>query len=97
MIALMTTDGAKAKRPVKDNLTDDRQAGLDQRGGNESRDIGNDVYAASHDSVGAADSLRGEVAQDDKEEQRHPKTGEDLGIEVRHPSDGGEPEVDPDR
>ena len=89
----MTTD---AKNRSKHNLADDRQAGLDQRGGNESRDIGDDAYAASHGSVSAGDSLRGEVEQDDKEEQLHPKTGEELGIEVRHPSDGGEAEVDPD-
>jgi len=82
---------------VKDNLADDRQAGLDQRGGNESRDIGNDAYAASHESVTAADSLRGKVEKDDREEQLHPKTGEELGIEVRHPSDGGEAEVDPEK
>jgi len=93
----MTTDGARETPPVKDSLGDDRQAGLDQRGGNESRDIGDDAYAASHGSVSAGDSLRGEVEKDDKEEQLHPKTGEELGIEVRHPSDGGEAEVNPEK
>ena len=94
MMCFMSTDEAK-NRP-KDNLGADRQAGLDQRGGNESRDIGDDAYAASHGGVSAGDSLRGEVEKDDKEEQLHPRTGEELGIEVRHPSDGGEAEVDPD-
>ena len=96
-MAIMTMDEGKKMRSVKHNFTDDRQAGLDQRGGNESRDIGDDAYAASHESATAADSLRGEVEQDDKEEQLHPRTGEELGIEVRHPSDGGEAEVAPDK
>ncbi len=96
MMASMATDGGRNKRRVKDNLEGYRQAGLDQRGGNESRDIGDDAYAASHENVTAADALRDEVDKDDKEEQRHPKTGEQLGIEVRHPSDGAEPEVNPD-
>jgi hypothetical protein len=98
MMPLVTPKASDTHLPVEDNFGDnDRQAGLDQRGGNESRDIGNDAYAASHESVTAADSLRGEVENDDKEEQRHPKTGEELGIEVRHPSDGGEAEVDPEK
>jgi hypothetical protein len=96
MMALMTNDGTRKTLRVKDNLTDDRQAGLDHRGGNESRDIGNDPYAASHESPTAADSLRGDVEKDDEQQQLHPKTGEELGIEVRHPSDGAETEVDPD-
>jgi hypothetical protein len=93
----MTANRTKKRFPVKDNLMDDRQAGLDHRQGNESRDVGDDAYAASHGSVTAADALRGEVEKDDKEQQRHPKTGEELGVEVRHPSDGAEAEVDPDK
>jgi hypothetical protein len=95
MMARMTSSGTNKNVPVKDNLWDDRQAGLDQRGGNESRDIGDDAYAAAHGSGSAADGLRSEVEQDDKEEQRHPKSGEELGIEVKKPSDGAEAEVEP--
>jgi hypothetical protein len=98
MMPLVTPKASDKHPSVRDNFGDkDRQAGLDQRGGNESRDIGNDAYAASHQSATAADSLRDEVESDDREEQRHPKSGEELGIEVRHPSDGGEAEVDPEK
>jgi hypothetical protein len=98
MMPLMTTSGGRKRQPVTDNLgNSDRQAGLDQRGGNECRDIGNDAYAASHESLSAADSLTRDVEQDDREQQMHPKTGEELGIEVRHPSDGAEAEVNPDK
>jgi hypothetical protein len=89
----MTNDRRKAKAA---DLKKHREAGLDQRAGNESRDIGDDAYAASHESVSAADAVRGQMEQDDREQQTHPKTGEALGIEVRHPSDGAEPEVDPE-
>jgi hypothetical protein len=96
-MARMTKIDGKKDAPVRDNFADsDRQAGMDQRGGNESRDIGGDPDAAGQESVSAADSLRAEVEQEDKEEQAHPRTGEELGIEVRHPSDGGEAVVDPD-
>jgi hypothetical protein len=91
----MTAEDAKIRR-IKDNLRADRQSGLDQRGGNESRDIGNDPSQGAQESATAADALRAEVERDDKEEQLHRKSGEELGIEVRHPSDGAEPEVDPD-
>jgi hypothetical protein len=92
----MATEPQGDLPPVKDNLHSDRNAGMDQRGGNESRDVGNDPTQAAQESVTAADSLKGQVEKEDKEQQaKRSKTGEELGVEVRHPSDGAESEVIP--
>jgi len=78
--------------PVKDNLGDsDRQAGQDQRAGNESRDTGNDPQQAGQESVTLEQSLRGKVEKEDKEQQAEgAKSADELGIEIRYPSDGVE-------
>lgn len=82
---------------MKSNLESDREAGLDQRGGNESRDVGHDPAQIGQESVTAADSLKGQIEKDDNAQQaERPKTGEELGVEVRHPSDGAEAEVIPE-
>jgi hypothetical protein len=92
----MATEPRDEVPAVKDNLHSDREAGMDQRGGNESRDVGNDPSQAAQESATAAESLKAQVEKEDKEQQaKRPKTGEELGVEVRHPSDGAESEVIP--
>ena len=70
---------------------------MDQRGGNESRDVGNDPSQGAQESVTAADSLKRQVEKENQDQQKRPKTGEELGVEVRHPSDGAESEVIPEK
>jgi len=86
----MDTKDDAHTHPVKNNLGDgDRQAGIDQRAGNESRDLGSDRRQADDENVTLGQSLRRQVDKDDKEQQAEgAKTAEELGIEVDYPSDG---------